>query len=102
MSRIGQANEKYAMDMAKEMEQRFRDGTLNYHYLPHIASSLLPLHSLYLFHEPLHNQIVSFETSLLSLHNKPFYTQIVSSKPALSPHISSIPDLTMKLDIPFS
>ena len=34
MSRIGQANEKYAMDMAKEMEQRFRDGTLNYHYQP--------------------------------------------------------------------
>lgn len=34
MSRIGQANEKYAMDVAKEMEQRFRDGTLNYHYQP--------------------------------------------------------------------
>jgi len=34
MSRIGQANEKYAMDMAKEMKQRFRDGTLNYHYQP--------------------------------------------------------------------
>ena len=34
MSRIGQSNEKYAMDMAKEMEQRFRDGTLNYHYQP--------------------------------------------------------------------
>lgn len=34
MSRIGQANEKYAMDVAKEMEQRFRDGTLNYHYHP--------------------------------------------------------------------
>lgn len=30
MSRIGQANEKYAMDVAKEMEQRFRDGTLNH------------------------------------------------------------------------
>ena len=34
MRRIGQANEKYAMDVAKEMEQRFRDGTLNYHYQP--------------------------------------------------------------------
>lgn len=39
MSRIGQANEKHAMDVAKEMEQRFRDGTLNYHYQPE--------HSLY-------------------------------------------------------
>lgn len=34
MSRIGQANEKYVMDVAKEIEQRFRDGTLNYHYQP--------------------------------------------------------------------
>lgn len=34
MSRIGQANEKYAKDVVKEMEQRFRDGTLNYHYQP--------------------------------------------------------------------
>lgn len=34
MSRIVQANEKYAMDVAREMEQRFRDGTLNYHYQP--------------------------------------------------------------------
>lgn len=34
MSRIGQANEKYVMDVVKEMEQRFRDGTVNYHYQP--------------------------------------------------------------------
>ena len=32
MVRTGQAAEKYAMGLVKEMEQRFRDGTLNYHY----------------------------------------------------------------------
>ncbi len=34
MVRTGQAAEKYAMGLVKEMEQRFRDGTLNYHYRP--------------------------------------------------------------------
>lgn len=34
MVRAGQAAEKYAMGLVKEMEQRFRDGTLNYHYRP--------------------------------------------------------------------
>lgn len=34
MARIGQANEKYALELAREAELRFQDGTLNYHYQP--------------------------------------------------------------------
>lgn len=34
MSRITQANQNYAMDFAKEVEQRFREGRLNYRYQP--------------------------------------------------------------------
>lgn len=34
MARIGQANEKYALELAREAEQRFQNGTLNYHYQP--------------------------------------------------------------------
>lgn len=34
MGRTTQANGKQAVELAREMEQRFRDGTLNYHYQP--------------------------------------------------------------------
>lgn len=34
MGRTTQANGKQAVELAREMEQRFQDGTLNYHYQP--------------------------------------------------------------------